>query len=210
MSISEHYTVAIIEELCRIGVELDRVSEPLTATGFTRASLLDWLRCVPTGTGLDALIRKLDDHAIATLAALERDTDVAAQDFRPTDSWSPSGDRWWPTSEMLDAGITLLSEEWDPIGARLGGVPAEDIGEYVFYLFGPLLHRWRPGDPLDDVSAMIGSIEQKQLGLRPSPLVHRRYLAARLREIMLRTGLPQRPGRVQASPGDRHEQPAIR
>jgi hypothetical protein len=46
-------------------------------------------------------------------------------------------ERWWPTTEMLDAGITLLTEEWDPIGTRLGGVPVEDIGEYAFYLFGP-------------------------------------------------------------------------
>jgi len=196
---TEHFTVAILEELRRIGVELDRVAEPLVATGFTRASLLDWLRGIPAGSGLDALIRLLDEHAIETLATLERETDFAAPDFQPRDPRSTSMERWWPTTEMLDAGITLLTEEWDPIGTRLGGVPVEDIGEYAFYLFGPLLDRWRHGDPLDNVSAMIGSIEQRQLGLRPSPLVHRRYLAARLREIVIRNPLPNRPRRPRAS-----------
>ena len=203
---TEHFTVAILEELRRIGVELDRVAERLVATGFTRASLLDWLRGIPPGTGLDALIRQLHEHAIETLATLERDTDFAAPNFQPTDPRSASGERWWPTTEMLDAGITLLTEEWDPIGTRLGSVPVEDIGEYAFHLFGPLLDRWRPGDPLDNVSAMIGSIEERQLGLRPSPLVHRRYLAARLREIVIRNPLPNRPPRPHATavaPADR-------
>jgi hypothetical protein len=192
---TEHFTVAILEELRRIGVELDRVAEPLIATGFTRASLLEWLRGVPAGTDMDALVRQLDEHAIETLATLERDTDFAASDCQPEDPRSASRERWWPTTEMLDAGITLLTEEWDPIGTRLGGVPIEDIGEYAFYLLGPLLDRWRPGDPLDNVSAMIASIEQERLGLRPSPLVHRRYLAVRLREIVIRNPLPNQPPR---------------
>jgi hypothetical protein len=196
---TEHFTVAILEELRRIGVELDRVAEPLVATGFTRASLLDWLRGIPAGTDMDALIRQLDEHAIETLATLERETDFAAPDFQPRDRRSASGARWWPTTVMLDAGITLLTEEWDPIGTRLGGVPVEDIGEYAFHLFGPLLDRWRPRDPLDTVSAMIASIEERQLGLRPSPLVHRRYLAARLREIVIRNPLPKRPPRPHAT-----------
>ena len=157
---TEHFTVAILEELRRIGVELDRVAEPLIATGFTRASLLEWLRGVPTGTDMEALVRQLDEHAIETLVTLERDADFTAPDCQPEDPRSASRERWWPTTEMLDAGITLLTEEWDPIGTRLGGVPIEDIGEYAFYLFGPLLDWWRTGDPLDNVSAMIASIEQ--------------------------------------------------
>ena len=189
---AEHYTAAIFEELRRIGVELDRVSEPLVATGFTRASLLEWLQRIPTGAGSEELARRLDVYAVETLATLERvagTTEPAAQLAGPDDP--QDGPPWWPTIEMLDAGIHVLADEWDPIGTRLGGVPIEDIGEHVFHLFGPLLQRWHGGDPLVQVSELIAAIEEEQLGLRRSPLIHRRYLAARLQKIAHRCETPE-------------------
>jgi hypothetical protein len=108
---------------------------------------------------------------------------------------NPGQVRWWPTTLMLDAGIHLLAEEWDPVGVRLDTVPAEDLGEYTFQLLGPLLDARRAGDALGRVVDLIGAIEESELGLRPSPHTHRRYLAARLREIVARHPLPplQRP-----------------
>jgi hypothetical protein len=196
VSMTEHVTTAIFDQLRRIGVEIDHVSEPVVATGFTRASLLEWLRRIPTGAGIEVLTRHLDEHALETLATLEHaagPADPAAQFVGPDESHLDQ--RWWPTIEMLDAGIHVLADEWDPIGARLGGVPIEDIGEYVFHLFGPLLRRRPPRDPLAEVSEMIAAIEEDQLGLRRSPLIHRRYLAARLQEIVLRYPLPSRSPR---------------
>ena len=194
-STREDHPAAIFAELRRIGVEPDAVGAPLIATGFTRRALLEWLREVPSGTGSDGLERRLDEHTLAVLETTERAGTAADGDAKRVDlSPSPDQVRWWPTTAMLDDGISLLMEEWDPVGLRLGGVPAEDLGEHAFYLFGPLLHQ-RPGvDALADVEDMIGAIEEHELGLRRSPAIHRRYLAARLREIVARHPLPaQRP-----------------
>jgi len=47
--------------------------------------------------------------------------------------------RWWPTVEMLEAGIDVLTEEWDVAAIRDGVVSRAEIAEPAFYLFGPFL-----------------------------------------------------------------------
>ena len=188
----EQHTVAVLTELRRIGVELDLASTPLVPTGFTRASLLEWLRQVPTGAGRPELERRLDEHALEALANSERagrsDVDGVVPAGQPE---SKADWRWWPSTVMLDAGIEVFTEEWDPIGLRTGSVPPEDIGEYVFHLFHPLLRPRRTVDRLTHTAAMIGSLEEHQLGLRQSPELHRRYLAVRLQEIIRRHPRPE-------------------
>jgi hypothetical protein len=189
---TEQHTAAILIELRRIGVELDLASEPLVATGFTQRSLLEWLHQVPSGAGREEFDRRLHEHALDALASSEHTgrpnvDGVRLPDRRDTqDDW-----RWWPSTMMLDAGIELFAEEWDPVGLRTGSVPPEDIGEYVFHLFGALLRPAHGCDGLTHAAAMIGSIEDRQLGLRPSPELHRRYLAMRLQEIVGRFPRPE-------------------
>ena len=192
----EEYTVAVFAELQRIGFDADLVGGPPVATGFTRRSLLEWLRQIPSGAGSSELQHRLDEHAREMLASAERAGAGAEHDVDRVDPAPTLGQvRWWPTTLMLDAGVHLLAEEWDPVGLRLASLPPADLGEYTFQLFGPLLDPRPAGDALRRVADMIGAIEESELGLRPSPHPHRRYLAARLREIVARYPLPplQRP-----------------
>ena len=45
--------------------------------------------------------------------------------------------RWWPTVEMLEAGIDLLTAEWDVAAIRAGVVSRPEIAEPAFHFFGP-------------------------------------------------------------------------
>ena len=182
----------VFAELSRIGLDPDTIGTPLIVTGFTRRSLVDWLRHIPTGVGVEELHRRLTAHAQESLARAEAAGASVESDSERVDS-SPSGGQvyWWPTTVVLDAGIQVMAEEWDPIGVRIGSVPPEDLGEYTLKLFWPLLHRWPYGDRLDQTAIMIAGFESS-LGLRESPTIHRLYLAARLREIVARAPLPVR------------------
>lgn len=193
MSTTDDHIAAVFAELGRIGVEPDTVGAPLVATGFTRRSLLEWLQRIPSGVGAHDLATRLGDHARRALELSERDG-IGVEDDTTTATAGDreSGERWWPSTLMLDAGIEVLAEEWDPVGLRLGSLPAADLGEYAFHLFGPLLPGWGGSSALTEVAGMIASIEEVELGLRPSPFIHRRYLAARLREIVVRNPLPTR------------------
>ena len=189
----EEHTVAVFAELQRIGFDADLVGGAPIATGFTRRSLLDWLRRIPSGAGSTELQHRLDEHARETLAIAERAGAGAEHDADRVDPAPNLAQvRWWPTTLMLDAGIDLLAEEWDPVGVRLDTVPPEDLGEYTFHLLVQLLHCWPGGDSLERVAGLVADIEGSRLGLRPSSPIHRRYLAARLREIVARYPLPVR------------------
>jgi hypothetical protein len=98
--------------------------------------------------------------------------------------------RWWPTVEMLDAGIEVFMAEWRPIGVEPGDIPREPLEEFVFHFFGPLLAPRGGVDPLTHTSGMIASAERDRLGLRPSPDAHRRHLAERLNDIVHRLPVP--------------------
>lgn len=196
---TEPHTAAVFAEFSRIGLESDTIDVPLIATGFTRRSLIDWLERIPTGIGAEELHHRLTAHAQESLAQAAAAGASAEDDPERADS-TPSGGQvyWWPTTVVLDAGIQVMAEEWDPIGVRMSSVPAEDLGEYTLKLFWPLLHRWPYGDRLDQTAIMIAGFESS-LGLRESPKIHRLYLAARLREILSRAPLPVR----EASPKPR-------
>jgi hypothetical protein len=104
-------------------------------------------------------------------------------------------ERWWPTQELLDAGTDLLLDEWDPFGVRLAGTDRETVALLAFHFFGPLL---APNDNTNAIAAtamMIGIAERDELALRPSPESHRRYLAARLAELVTQHPVPLLPER---------------
>lgn len=189
---TERDTAAILLELRRIGVDVADLPDALAATGFRSASLLEFLRELPSELGTDELLRLLDERAAFALATSEcaGATALLLPEF---DESLPR--QWWPTAEMLEAAIDVLVNEWDPIGVRLGSIPREDFGEYAFQFVSRLLDPWRTADCLTRVAAAIGAMEQGWLGLRTSPDVHQRYLAARLREIVVRHPPSQQPFR---------------
>jgi len=189
---TDPHAAAVFAEFSRIGLVPDTIGAPLIATGFTRRSLIDWLQRIPTGVGADDLRRRLALHAQEALARAEAAGASAEDDPQRVDPTPAEGEvQWWPTTLVLDAGIQVMAEEWDPIGVWIDSVPPEDLGEYTLGLFWPLLHRWSRADPLEPTTVMIAALEGS-LGLRESPKIHRRYLAARLREVVARTALPVR------------------
>jgi hypothetical protein len=190
--VTERDTAAILLELRRIGVDVASLPDALVATGFRSHSLLEWLCEVPSELGSDELLHMLDERAAFALATSER-AGSGAQLLPEFDEALPR--QWWPTAEMLGSAIDLLLNEWDPVGVRLGSVPPEDIGEYAFHFVTPLLGPWRCDDRLTSVADKIAAVEQGLLGLRVSPEVHRRYLAARLREVVGRHPPSQHPFR---------------
>jgi hypothetical protein len=189
---TEPQIAAVFAEFRRIGLDPDAISAPLIVTGFTRRSLIEWLQRIPTGVGAPELEQRLAVHARESLVSADAAGASAEYDPERADPTPSDGHvRWWPASLVLDAGIQVMAEEWDPIGVKIGSVLPEDLGEYTLHLFGPLLHRWPFGDRLEQTATIIASIEGS-LGLRASPEIHRRYLAARLREILASTPLPVR------------------
>jgi hypothetical protein len=190
--VTERDTAAILLELRRIGVDIANLPDTLVATGFRAQSLLEWLRQLPSELGTDELLRLLDERAAFALAASEHagSTWPLLPELDET-----LGRQWWPTAEMLEAAIEILVNEWDPIGIRLGSVPREDFGEYAFQFVSRFLDPWRTDDSLTRVAAAIAALEGGWLGLRISPDVHSRYIAARLREVVVRHPPSQQPFR---------------
>jgi hypothetical protein len=192
---TEPQIAAVFAEFRRIGLDPDSISAPLIVTGFTRRSLIEWLRQIPTGVGAQELDRRLAVHAREALVRADAAGASAEYDPERVDPTPNDGQiRWWPATLVLDAGIQVMAEEWDPIGVKIGSVLPEDLGEYTLQLFGPLLHRSPYGDPFEQPATVIASIECA-LGLRASPEIHRRFLAARLREILATRPLPVREPR---------------
>ena len=99
--------------------------------------------------------------------------------------------RWWPTVEMLEAGIDVLTEEWDVAAIRDGVVSRAEIAEPAFYLFGPFLDPNPRIEPFRHVVEMLADAEKKLFAADLSPEHHRQYLATRLSEIVRRLPLPE-------------------
>ena len=184
----EDRTAAILVELRRLGVDLGLLAGPLVGTGLRASELLDWLRAIPDDVGADELLRRLDEHA-RTNALRPLEVRWRTESGRPPHRYRR--ERWWPTLELLDVGTELLMEEWDPFGVRLAGTDRETIAMFAFHFFAPLLTPNDSVDPIGGTAMMIGSVEQDELALRPSPEPHRRYLARRLAELVDRYPVPR-------------------
>jgi hypothetical protein len=165
--------------------------------------MLEWLRAIPTGVGAQELCRRLDDHA---RTHAYRPLEVKWRSEPPRAPYRTPRERWWPTQSLLDAGVDLLMEEWDPFGVRLAGTDREAIANFAFHFFGPLLSPNANLDPITHLTEMIASAERDHLALNPSPEPHRRYLARRFQELVERNPVPRRP----AAASDRKAQVVIR
>ena len=179
MIVNEERTATILLELRRIGVNFDALSEPLVGTGLRASELVRVAPRIPDDAGADELLRRLEEQARVTRPPVE----YRWRRERPWPTSLGRRERWWPTQALLDAGVDLLLEEWDPFGIRLAGADREAIAMFTFHFFGPLLESDGRMDPIEHVAGMIASAERDHLALRPSPEPHRRYLARRLRQL---------------------------
>ena len=187
---TEERTAAILLELGRIGVDFSSLPAPLVGTGLRASEMLEWLRGIPTGVGTHEFCRQLDEHA---RVHAHRPLEVRWRREPPRAPYRTPRERWWPTQSLLDAGVDLLIEEWDPFGVRLAGTDREAIAHFAFHFFGPLLSPNANVDPITHLTEMIASAERDHLALNPSPEPHRRYLARRFQELVERNPVPPRP-----------------
>lgn len=185
--LNEAHTIAVLVELRRIGVDLGSLNEPLVGTGLRASELCTWLRAIPDGAGAAELYRRLDEHARTNAY---RPVEVRWQREPPRPAHRGRRERDWPTLMLLNAGTDLLTEEWDPFGVRLAGTDREQIAEFVFHFFGPLLSPSGHIDPLTHTTEMIASAERDHLALTVSPEPHRRYLARRLQQLVEQNPVP--------------------
>jgi hypothetical protein len=88
------------------------------------------------------------------------------------------------TLEQLEAAIDVLTKEWDPLGARLGKLSREDLEQFAFDIVNTILG-FGGDDSEKLVAKMLGSLEEYEFGVRPSPVRQRRYLARRLMQIVV-------------------------
>lgn len=134
------------------------------------------------GADTDELARRLEDRAREALG--DRVTHVRWSREPARAPHRIRRERWWPTQSLLDAGTDLLVEEWDPFGICHAGVELEDVAMCAFHFFGCFLAPNGRIDPMTHATEMIASAERDKLALHPSPERHRRYLAARLRDLV--------------------------
>ena len=88
--------------------------------------------------------------------------------------------RFWPTREQLEAGIDILVQEWDPLGARLGELTREAVEQHAFDILGGLVRQPPAWHHETLVAVQLGQIEEDAFLVRKSPIEQRLYLARRL------------------------------
>ena len=179
---NEHITAQVFVELVRIGIDFDSLSVPLAGTGLRASEIVDWLREIPDGAGADELLRRLRETA--RNAVVDRPVHIRWRREPARPPHRGQRERWWPTQALLDAGTEMLIEEWDPFTIRHAGVDREEIATFAFHLFECFLSPNGSIDPIAHAAGMLEDAERTRLDLVPSPEPHRRYLAARLQELV--------------------------
>jgi hypothetical protein len=167
---------AVFEELNRIGADLSQPPGLAIGTGFrSRADFLGWLRALPGAIGHEEFALRLSDHVEAA------EPNVGASLPRLA---AGGPHRLWPTVEQMHAGIAILLEEWDPLGARLGELSRDDVTHHAYNAIGIVLGRTDPDHIERGISANLAGVEQEVFGVRPSPRYVRRYLARRFIRVV--------------------------
>ena len=168
----------IFVELKRIGVHLERPPGLALGTGFRDGEFLAWLRTLPTELGHDAFVDQLNAHVDAAAPVTPSATSQPVETARAPSFFACA------TLEQLEAAIDILTQEWDPLGARIGQPSREDVGEHAFGLMNTILGLG--GDDAEKrVAKMLASLEEHEFGVRPSPVQQRRYLARRLMQVVV-------------------------
>lgn len=169
---------AIFDELRRVGADLGRPPGLALGTGFGPGEFLSWLRSLPEALGHDAFAKRLSDHIAAAAPLPETPgSQIASKHFEEDDFLER---RSWPSREQLELGVTVLINEWDPLGARLGTLTPEDVDHYALDVLGGIV--MVDGDPRRElmVAERFREIEEREFCIRASPIEQRRYLARRL------------------------------
>jgi hypothetical protein len=162
---------AIFDEFRRVGVDLERPPGLALGTGFRGGEFLTWLRALPDGLGHEAVVDRLNAH-LAVAAPSPALENSKATFFTCA------------TLDQLSAGIDVLTEEWDPLGARLGELSREDVAQHAFDIMNDVLV-FGGHDPQSRVATLLGALEEREFGVRPSPMEQRRYLARRLMQVVV-------------------------
>jgi hypothetical protein len=168
----------VFAELRRVGVDLERSPGLALGTGFRDGEFIAWLRTLPDDLGHDAFADRLDAHVVAAAPL------PPSASLQGTDTPRPPSFLECATLEQLEAAIDVLTEEWDPLGARLGKLSREDVEQFAFDIMNTILAFGGNG-PEKRVARMLGSLEEREFGVRASPVLQRRYLARRLMGIVV-------------------------
>ena len=164
----------VFAELQRIGVDLGKPPGLAIGTGFADGALLPWLQALPDTLGHDEFAARLTAYVTAAQPNAELPTRA---DGKPH--------RGWPSVEQLHAAADVLAREWDPLGARLGDLTREDVLDFAYQaLQGAFFEGW--SETLEQqIARFLRQIEQTEFGLKPSPIEQRRYLARRIRQVII-------------------------
>jgi hypothetical protein len=169
---------AVFDELRRIGVDLERPPGLALGTGFRGGEFLTWLRALPDALGHELFVDLLNAHVVtaAPLPGPAESAKTASGELPPFLTCA--------TLDQLEAAIDVLVEEWDPLGARLGELSRESVDQHAFDLMNGIL-MIGGADVERRVAKMLGSVEEHEFGVRPSPVQQRRYLARRLMRVAI-------------------------
>jgi hypothetical protein len=172
----------VFVELRRIDVDLEQPPGLAIGTGFRTGELAPWLRSLPDNLGHELFAEKLREYV----------SNAAPNDV-PVDG-TRHEHRLCPTLEQLHAGIEVLINEWDPIGARLGALARHDVSIHAYNALGGILRVRDHRLAERHIAEMFEQIETEVFGVRPSPIEQRRYLARRLIQVVV------------DHPGEEHEE----
>jgi len=165
----------IFAELRRVGVDLGRPPGLALGTGFREGELLAWLRGLPDDLGHDAFVENLNAFIVAATPNV-----VLLEDGEPV----PSPRRYSPTVEQVHAAIDILIREWDPLGARLGGLTRDDVAIPAFNAISAILRGGPTRDVEVRVAANLQRTEREVFGVRAGPLIQTRYLVRRIMQAV--------------------------
>ncbi len=169
----------IFDELRRIGADPGRPPGLALGTGFGLGEFIQWLRTLPDNVGHDAFAERLKTHIESAAPIAARPT---AEDFRSNGAEPPSFFSH-PTLAPLEAATDGLAQEWDPLGARLGELPRDVVADAAFKALSSIIaNRGRP-NLQKQLAKLLAAVEEREFGVRPSPVEQRRYLARRLIQV---------------------------
>jgi hypothetical protein len=81
---------------------------------------------------------------------------------------------------LTTALSAVLYDCWDPVNARADGAPRD---EYEGYVEG-IVREMGSGASDDVIAEYLASLEDKWMGIDPSPLAHRLAVVAAMRQVM--------------------------
>jgi hypothetical protein len=169
----------IFEELRRIGADPGRPPGLALGTGFGPGEFIQWLRALPDNVGHDAFAERLKTHIESAAPIAAR---TGAEASRPNGTEPPFFFSH-PTLAQLEAATDVLAREWDPLGARRGELPNDVVADTAFEALNGIIGNRGHPNLQKQLAKLLAAVEEREFGVRPSPLEQRRYLARRLVQV---------------------------